>query len=71
MTPRERELLTGMGNCYAACNASFEETIEMVGNARGLSAEEVKGILARVREKEGSEDDYKKLRGRLPQDFPI
>ncbi len=71
MTPRERELLTGMGNCYATCHASFEETIEMVGNARGLSAEEVKSILARVREKEGSEDDYKKLRGRLPQDFPI
>jgi hypothetical protein len=71
MTPRERELLTGMGNCYAACHASFEETVEMVGSSRGLTPEEVKSILVRIRENSNAEEDYRKLRSRLPQDFPV
>ena len=71
MTPRERELLTGMGNCYAACHASFEETTEMVGNARRLKPEEVKSTLARIREKNSAEEEYRKLRSRLPEDFPL
>jgi hypothetical protein len=60
-----------MGNCYAVCHASFEETVEMVGHSRGLTPEEVKSILARIREKNGTEDAYQKLRSRLPQDFPV
>jgi hypothetical protein len=60
-----------MGNCYAACHANFEETVEMVGNARGLKPDEVKSILAKIREKNGAEADFRRLRSRLPQDFPI
>ena len=71
MTPKERELLIGMGNCYAACHANFEETVEMVGNARGLKPEEVKSTLARIREKNLAEDEYRKLRSRMPEDFPV
>lgn len=69
MTPKERELLQGMVNCYHACHADFEDTVSMVGSARGLSAEEVKGILARLREADGEE--YRELRSHLPDDFPL
>jgi len=41
----------------------------MVGSARGLSPEEVKEILARLRETGGTE--YKELRTRLPDAFPL
>ena len=71
MTPRERELLRGMGNCYAACHASFEETVEMVGGSRGLSNEQVKSMLTKMRERYGQEGEYKELRSRLPEDFPV
>ncbi len=71
MTPREHELLQGMGNCYAACHASFEETVDMVGGSRGLSSEEVKSILALIREKYGQDAEYRTLRTRLPDDFPM
>jgi hypothetical protein len=60
-----------MGNCYAACHASFEETVEMVGSSRGLTPEEVKDILVRIRENSNAEEDYRRLRSRLPQDFPV
>ncbi len=69
MTPKERELLQGMVNCYNSCHANFEETVGMVGSARGLRLEEVKEILARLRVAGG--DDYQALRGRLPKDFPL
>jgi len=69
MTPRERELLQGMVNCYHTCHADFEGTVSMVGSARGLSPEEVRGILARLRETDGPE--YKALRSRLPDAFPL
>ena len=69
MTPRERELLQGMVNCYHTCHADFEDTVGMVGSARGLSPEEVKGILARLRETGGAE--YQALRSRLPDTFPL
>ncbi len=71
MTPRERELLTGMGNCYFACHADFEETVRMVGHSRGLSPEEVKETLLRIRVQYGQEPDYMRLRSRLPEDFPL
>jgi hypothetical protein len=69
MTPKEQELLRGMVNCYNSCHANFEETVGMVGSARGLSPEEVKETLARLRDAGG--DDYQALRGRLPKDFPL
>jgi len=69
MTPSERELLQGMVNCYNTCHADFEDTVGMVGSARGLSPEEVKEILARLRERGGAE--YEELRSRLPDTFPL
>ncbi|MGD0689347.1 MAG: hypothetical protein ABSA50_06205 [Candidatus Bathyarchaeia archaeon] len=69
MTPSERELLQGMVNCYHTCHADFEDTVGMVGSARGLSPEEVKEILTRLRETGGTE--YKELRSRLPDTFPL
>ncbi len=71
MTPKERELLQGMGNCYAACHASFEDTIRMVGSNRDLSPDEVRLMLSRIKEKYGRDEEYKTLRGRLPNDFSL
>ncbi len=71
MTPRERELLQGMGNCYDACHADFEDTVRMVGGARGLKPEEVKTVLSKMKERYGDGEEYKTLRSRLPEDFPL
>ena len=71
MTPEERELLQGMGNCYAACRASFEETLKMVGGSRSLSPEEVKTALTKLRKKYGTDREYKELRSRFPETFPV
>lgn len=60
-----------MGNCYAACHASFEDTIRMVGGSRGLTPEEVKDALMKLRERYGKDGEYKALRSRLPEDFPV
>jgi hypothetical protein len=68
-TPKELELLQGMGNCYAACGADFEDTVSMVGNARGLEPKEVKQILIHIKEAHANEEDYKRLRSRLPKEF--
>ncbi|MDH2900661.1 MAG: hypothetical protein PXY39_06785 [archaeon] len=70
-TPKELELLQGMGNCYAACGADFEDTVSMVGNARRLEPREVKEILKRIKEAHGNEDEYIRLRNRLPKEFPM
>ncbi len=69
MTPRELELMHGMVNCYHVCHANFEGTTEMVGSARGLSSQEVKEILERLRREDG--DEYKELREKLPDEFPL
>ena len=71
MTPKERELLQGMGNCYDVCHSDFEETVRMVGNRRSLTSEEVKAILKRIKEASGHTDEYKELRSRVPSDFPF
>lgn len=71
LTPRERELMTGMGNCYASCHEDFEHTVEMVGDARGLTGDQVRSMLEDIRGKYGETPDYQKLRGRLPRDFPL
>ena len=71
MTPRERELLTGMGNCFTACGEDFEGTVGMVANARHLSPEEVKRVLAYMKAEYGRDPEYVSLRGRVPASFPI
>lgn len=71
MNPRERELLTGMGNCYEACHADFEGTVEMVANNRHRTTDEVKETLRRLRREFGSDPEYQNLRARLPPDFPF
>ena len=69
MTPEERELMNGMVNCYHACHANFEDTVEMVGSGRGLSSEVVKEILERLKQDDSGE--YKALRQQLPDGFPL
>jgi hypothetical protein len=71
VTPREEELLTGMGNCYEACGADFEETIGMVAQARGLAPDLVKSMLRSMRERFGKEPAFLRLRARLPAEFPL
>jgi hypothetical protein len=71
VSPREKELLTGMGNCYAACGADFEGTVGMVADARHLSPDEVKGTLNELRARFSSDPEYQALRRRLPESFPL
>lgn len=63
--------MTGMGNCYEACHASFEETLEMVGGNRGLSPAEVRQLLATIRDRSVGDAEYQRLRRRLPSEFPF
>lgn len=60
-----------MGNCYDACGEDFENTVRMVGRARGLTPEEVKGRLATIKEESGETAEYRELRARLPEEFPL
>lgn len=69
LTPKERELMHGMVNCYHVCHANFDETVEMVGSARGFSTQEVKAILERLKRQDG--DEYNSLRQQLPNEFPL
>jgi hypothetical protein len=71
VTPRERELLQGMGNCFAVCGEDFEGTTRMVASARGLEQDEVIQTLKIMRKNYGGDQDYKELRTRLPEDFPL
>ncbi len=71
MDARERELLTGMGNCFEACGADFEDTIGMVSSSRHREPDEVKSTLARMRAAYGNDPDYQALRRRLPDSFPL
>jgi len=71
LTPRELELLQGMRNCFSACHADFEGTIEMVGEARGLEPEKVKQMLLQIKEDYSNEKEYKELRAQLPKEFPF
>lgn len=71
MDPRERELLTGMGNCFEACHDDFEGTIGMVADSRHRTSADVKETLREMRERYGSDADYLRLRARLPTEFPI
>lgn len=69
--PRDRELLIGMGNCFAACGADFEGTLEMVSGARGRTIEEVRDTLRRMRAQYGADPEFQALRARLPDTFPV
>ncbi|MFZ0829713.1 MAG: hypothetical protein WCB18_00445 [Thermoplasmata archaeon] len=71
MNPRERELLTGMGNCFEACHADFEGTIGMVADSRHRTTNDVKETLRKMREQYTTDSDYQELRARLPADFPF
>ncbi len=71
MDDSDRELLTGMGNCYDVCREDFEETVRMVSSARGLTAGIVKARLHRMREEFGETEPYRALRARLPNAFPF
>jgi hypothetical protein len=63
--------MTGMGNCYASCHEDFEHTVEMVSEARGLTVDQVKKMLEDIRGKCVADVEYRRLRGRLPKDFPL
>ena len=71
MDARERELLTGMGNCFEACGADFEETIGMVARSRHRTPQDVKETLTSMARRYAPDPEYRKLRARLPPSFPI
>ncbi|MGI0131452.1 MAG: hypothetical protein ACREDE_05435 [Thermoplasmata archaeon] len=71
MDDRERELLTGMGNCYEACGEGFERTIEMVAHSRHRTTAEVKQTLTGIAKQYGPDPEYQALRRRLPSSFPF
>lgn len=71
MDPRDRELLTGMGNCYAACHEDFEGTVDMVAGARHRTSDDVRQTLRSMGGRYAADPDYRTLRARLPPEFPI
>jgi hypothetical protein len=71
MTPKEKELVQGMCNCYSSCGDNFENTVWMVARARGLSSEKVMATLSEVSGRCSNDDDYRELRRRLPAEFPF
>lgn len=71
VNPRERELLTGMGNCYEACHEDFDGTIGMVSDSRHRTREDVIEALRRMKQAYGADPDYRQLRARIPTEFPI
>jgi len=71
VSPRERELLTGMGNCFAACGKDFEETVGMVAESRRRTPDDVKRTLEEMRTRYAHDTDYLELRARLPGSFPL
>lgn len=60
-----------MGNCYEACHATFAETLEMVVGHRGLTPEDVRAALRTIRERDAEDPEYRRLRARLPTEFPF
>lgn len=60
-----------MGNCFEACGADFEGTVGMVASARSLAPEEVRAMLATMRARCASDEEYRRLRRRLPESFPL
>jgi hypothetical protein len=60
-----------MRNCYSACHADFEDTVGMVASSRGFEPEDVKEMLARMKDNYSKDPEYKKLRSQLPDSFPL
>jgi hypothetical protein len=60
-----------MGNCFEACHEDFEGTVEMVAQARKRTPDEVKATLGRMKECYERDPDYRRLRQRLPMEFPL
>lgn len=71
MDPRDRELLTGMGNCYEACHEDFEGTVDMVAGARRRTSDDVRQTLQSMNGRYASDPEYRALRARLPPEFPF
>ncbi|MCI4369570.1 MAG: hypothetical protein L3K09_08440 [Thermoplasmata archaeon] len=71
MTPRDRELITGMGNCYEACHADCSDTLGMVAGARHLTVDEVRERLLWMGRQHASDPEYLRLRARFPAEFPV
>jgi hypothetical protein len=71
LSPRDKELLEGMGNCYSACGDDFDNTVSMVAGARGRTTEDVKETLQRLAKESAGENEYRTLRSRLPTEFPF
>lgn len=69
--PRQRDLLTGMGNCFEACHADFEGTVGMVARARDRTPEDVKAELAALQARFSTDPEFQRLRSRLPAAFPF
>ena len=67
----EYELLNAACNCYDACHKDFNETIEMISNARGLNPKFTEALLIAVRARYSNTKEYQRLRKRLPEEFPI
>jgi hypothetical protein len=60
-----------MGNCYEACHADFDQTIEMVSGNRHRTPEDVREDLRKIRDQFGADPEYQRLRARFPADFPV
>jgi hypothetical protein len=71
VNPRDRELLTGMGNCFEACHEDFDRTIDMVAGNRHRTPDDVKENLRQLRVQFATDPEYQRLRGRFPADFPV
>lgn len=71
MDPRDRELLTGMGNCYDACHEDFEGTVDMVAGARRRTSDDVRETLRSMKGRYSADLEYQTLRARLPPEFPF
>jgi hypothetical protein len=69
--PQDRELLTGMGNCFEACGEDFDGTVGMVASARHRTPDSVREALARLRATHLHDPEYQGLRARLPPEFPL
>jgi hypothetical protein len=73
MTRKEKDLyiLTRMRGWYSNWSLGFEETTGMVSNSLRIDQEEIIEALARLRDEQAGSPEYQKLRGELPQDWPV
>jgi hypothetical protein len=60
-----------MGNCYEACQADLDETLEMVAGNRQRTPDDVRSALVSMKERYSSDPEYQRLRARFPSEFPV